>query len=56
MSEKTCDKEALICGFADFEKNQRTIMIAGEKMYDIKGHYKWMTMSELFEYYLKLIQ
>lgn len=45
--------EMLLTGFIDFEKNQTKSIRCGITMYDVKGHYKYLTTSELVDYYFK---
>jgi ABC-type phosphate transport system auxiliary subunit len=42
-------------GFLEFEKNQSKTERGGMILYDIKGHYKYLTFSELLDYYIKNI-
>ena len=37
--------------FLDFESKQKKSIRGGVEMYDIKGQYKYLTLSELFEYW-----
>lgn len=39
--------------FIDFEKQQRKSNRSGIEMYDVKGHYKYLTFSELVDYYFQ---
>ena len=38
--------------FVDFEKSQTKTERGGRTMYDVKGHYKYLTLSDLFEYFM----
>ena len=38
--------------FLDFEKEQKKVMRGEIEMYDIKGHHKYLTFSELFNWYV----
>jgi len=38
--------------FLDFEKEQKKVMRGEVEMYDIKGHHKYLTFSELFNWYV----
>lgn len=40
--------------FLDFESKQSKSIHGGVEMYDIKGHYKYLTFSELFDYWCSL--
>lgn len=39
--------------FVEFEKQQIKSNRGGVEMYDVKGHYKYLTLSELVDYYFK---
>lgn len=41
--------------FIEFEKSQKRSIRGNTTMYDVKGHYKYLTLSELFEHYIKLL-
>ncbi len=41
-----------ISDFISFEKGCKKELRGGETMYDIKGHYKWLSLSELFQYWI----
>lgn len=41
--------------FLEFEKEQKKTMRGNIKMYDIKGYYKYLTLSELFNWYVSRI-
>lgn len=41
-----------IQSFLDFEKEQKKTLRGNIEMYDIKGHYKYLTFSELFNWYV----
>jgi hypothetical protein len=38
--------------FLDFEKEQKKVMRGEIEMYDLKGHHKYLTFSELFNWYV----
>ena len=38
--------------FLDFEKQQKKVMRGEIEMYDLKGHHKYLTFSELFNWYV----
>jgi len=38
--------------FLDFEKEQKKVMRGEIEMYDLKGHHKFLTFSELFNWYV----
>jgi len=38
--------------FIEFEKSCPRENRGGTIMYDVKGHYKWLSLSELFSYWL----
>ena len=40
--------------FIDFEKYQKKVMRGDIEMYDIKGHYEYLTFNELFDWYINL--
>ena len=40
-----------LLNFLDFESKQKKSIRGGVKMYDIKGHYKYLTFSELYEWW-----
>ncbi len=42
-----------IYGFLDFEKQQVKTVRGSVEMYDVKGCHKYLTFSELFEWYVK---
>jgi len=42
-----------VLSFLDFEKSCKKEKRGGIEMYDVKGHYKWMSLTELYEYYFK---
>lgn len=42
----------ILYGFIDFEKTQKRSVISNDVMYDVKGYYKYLTFSELFDYYI----
>ena len=42
-----------IYGFIDFEKQQIRTVRGNVEMYDIKGCHKYLTLAELFEWYIK---
>lgn len=44
-----------IQSFLEFEKEQKKTMRGNIEMYDIKGHYKYLTYSELFNWYVSRI-
>lgn len=46
----------LLNSFLNFKDNQQISIRGGETMYDVKGHYKYLTLSELFYYYIKTIK
>ncbi len=39
--------------FIEFEKQQKKSIRGNTTMYDIVGSYKYLTLSELFEWYIK---
>lgn len=41
-----------IQSFLEFEKQQKKTMRGNIEMYDIKGHHKYLTFSELFNWYV----
>ena len=41
-----------IQSFLYFEKEQKKTLRGNIEMYDIKGHYKYLTFSELFNWYV----
>lgn len=41
-----------IQSFLEFEKEQKKTMRGGIEMYDIKGLHKYLTLSELFNWYV----
>lgn len=41
-----------IQSFLEFEKEQKKTMRGNIEMYDIKGHHKYFTFSELFNWYV----
>jgi hypothetical protein len=44
-----------LIGFLEFESNQLKSERGGMILYDVKGHYKYLTFSELLDYYIKNI-
>lgn len=40
-----------LLNFLDFESKQPKSIRGGVEMYDVKSHYKYLTLSELFEYW-----
>lgn len=40
-----------IQNFLYYESKQSKSIRGGVEMYDIKGHYKYLTLSELFDYW-----
>lgn len=46
----------VLTGFIDFEKSQTKTLRGGIMMYDVKGHYKYLSAGELFDYYLNHIK
>jgi len=41
-----------ICAsFFEFEKTIKKEQRGGKIMYDVKGQYKWLTLTELFDYW-----
>lgn len=48
--------ESLIFGFIEFEKNQPKTMRGDALMYDVKGFHKYLTISELFDYYINSLK
>lgn len=40
-----------LISFLDFESNQKKSIRGGVEMYDVKGCYKYLTLSELFDYW-----
>mgnify|MGYP003591885501 CR=1 FL=1 len=38
--------------FVGFEKSQIKTERGGRTVYDVKGYYKYLTLSELFEYFM----
>ena len=48
MNKEQADK---INAFLEFESNQKKSIRGGVEMYDIKGHYKFLSLSELFDYW-----
>jgi hypothetical protein len=45
--------ENIINGFFDFRESTPKEMRGDRLMYDVKGCYKYLTESELFDYYIK---
>lgn len=41
-----------IQSFLEFEKEQKKTMRGNIEMYDIKGHHKYLTFNELFNWYV----
>lgn len=41
-----------IQSFLEFEKEQKKTMRGNIEMYDIKGHHRYLTFSELFNWYV----
>ena len=41
-----------IQSFLEFEKEQKKTMRGNIEMYDIKGHHRYITFSELFNWYV----
>lgn len=41
----------MINDFIDFENNQTKTNRGGIVMYDVKGHYKYLSLAELFDYW-----
>lgn len=41
----------MIENFIHFERDTKRQLRGGVVMYDVKGHYKWLTLSELFNYW-----
>ncbi len=41
-----------IQSFLEFEKEQKKIIRGNIEMYDIKGHHKYLTLAELFNWYV----
>jgi hypothetical protein len=39
-------------GFLDFERDQKKSIRGGIEMYDVKGCHKYLSLSELLDYYL----
>lgn len=44
---------AILNDFIEFEKSCKKELRGEEIMYDIKGQYRYLTLSELFDYYFK---
>lgn len=40
-----------VSSFIEFEKSCKKEIRGGIEMYDVKGHYKWLSLSELFKYW-----
>ena len=40
-----------LLNFLDFVNETPKSIRGGVEMYDVKGHYKYLTLSELFEYW-----
>ena len=43
-------------GFINYRNSIDSTIRGGVTMYDVKGYYKYLTESELFEYYFKKIK
>lgn len=41
----------ILQNFLDFESKQPKSIRSGIEMYDVKGHYKYLTLGELFQYW-----
>lgn len=39
--------------FVNFKNSCKKEMRGGKEMYDVKGCHKWLTISELFQYWYK---
>jgi hypothetical protein len=46
--------EEQIQKFFEFESSLKKEIRGGIVMYDVKGHYKFLTLPELYEYWIKL--
>ena len=44
----------IIQNFLDFKSKQKKSIRGGVEIYDIKGHYKYLSLSELFDYWYGL--
>ncbi len=42
--------------FMDFEKGITKTKRGNKTMYDVKGHYKYLSMSGLFDYYINTLK
>lgn len=51
---KMANKQILLESFIEWVDSLKTEIRGGVVMYDVKGHYKWLTQSELFNYYAKI--
>jgi len=40
--------------FIEWRKGIQSEIRGGQLMFDVKGHYKWLTSEELLNYYFKL--
>ncbi len=38
-------------GFIEWEKQQKKVILGGVTMYDIKGYYKYLNYSEIFDFW-----
>ncbi len=47
--------EQTIFNFFSYRDKTLSMIRGNKKVYDVKGYYKYLDESELFDYYLKLI-
>jgi len=40
-------------GFMEYERRQKRTVLGGNVMYDVLGEYKYITLPELFNYYME---
>lgn len=53
-TETAISSNGVLCdvsSFMEFEKSCKKEIRGGTEMYDVKGHYKWLSLSELFKYW-----
>lgn len=41
--------------YLEFRATQKKVILGGAEMYDVFGHYKYLSESELIDYYFKKI-
>lgn len=45
--------EQTLLNFFSYRDKTPTTIMGNKRMYDVKGHYKYLDESELFDYYIK---